>query len=215
MGRLKRDKPNSFEEWLLCRHKRGIGGSEAAAIVGVSKWMTANELWQIKTGQKERKDISDNPLVAQGHRMESGIRELYISYHPEYKVKYHPYELLYQSDRPWLFATLDGEIYTEDKRKGVLEIKTSTPQSKADWDNWNCQIPDQYMVQLLHQMLASGFDFADLVALLINKDRDFVIRTYHFERADYEEDLNWLLKKEEEFWKSIQNRTLPPMTLVI
>ena len=95
------------------------------------------------------------------------------------------------------------------------EVQTSTPQSKADWDKWNEQIPQAYMIQLLHQQLASGYEFADLMALLINSEGDFVVRTYHFERADYEEDLKWLLEKETEFWQSVQSKTLPPMTIVL
>ena len=215
MGRLCREKPKDEQSWIDSREKRGIGGSDAAAIVGVSPWKTANDLWMEKTGKKRPADISDDPFVAQGHRMENAIRELYKSYHPDYKVTYHKYHLLYQSDRPWLFATLDGEVVLPDKRKGILEVKTNTPVGRAGWAKWDCQIPRQYEIQLYHQMLASGFEFADLVALLINQDGDFTVRTYRFERAEHEEDLKWLLEKEDEFWKSIQNKTLPTMTLVL
>ena len=215
MGKLCREKPKDKKAWIQARSVRGIGGSDASAIVGASPWKTANDLWMEKTGQKQPEDISNDAFVAQGHRMENAIRELYASYHPDYKVTYHKYHLLYQSDRPWLFATLDGEVVLPDKRKGILEVKTNTPVGKAGWAKWDCQIPRQYEVQLYHQMLATGFDFADLVALLINQDGDFTVRTYRFERAEHEEDLKWLLEKEEEFWQSVQNRTLPPMTLVL
>lgn len=215
MGKLCRDRPKNEELWVKARADRGLGGSDAAAIVGVSTWKTANDLWLEKTGQKEPEDISNDPFVQQGHRMEHAIRELYKSYHPDYKVKHNPYHLLYQSDRPWLFATLDGEIVLPDKRKGILECKTNTPQSKQDWEKWNCQIPRAYEIQLYHQMLATGYDFADLVALLINQDGDFTVRTYRFERSEHEEDLKWLLGKETEFWQSVKNQTLPPMTLIL
>ena len=215
MGKLCREKPKTEELWVQARTSRGIGASEAAAIVGASPWMTAQELWQIKTGQKEAKNISDDPFVQQGHRMEYAIRELYKAYHPDFTVKYNPYHLLYQSDRPWLFATLDGEVIHPNKRKGILECKTSTPGNSAGWAKWDCQIPRNYEIQILHQMLASGFQFVDLMALLINQEGDFVVRTYHFERSDYEEELAWLLDKETEFWQSVQNRTLPKMTLIL
>ena len=214
MSVLRKAEIHSHDDWITARMK-GIGASEAASIVGRSPWMTAQELWQIKTGMKERKDLSGNPLVEQGHRMEYAIRELYSAYHPDYTVLYNQYYLLYQEDRPWLFATLDGEVVDKHGRKGILECKTSTPQGKSDWDKWNMQIPDQYMIQILHQFLATGYEFADLMALLINIEEDFVVRTYHFERKDYEQDLEWLLTKEEEFWKSVQNKTLPSMTIVL
>lgn len=212
---LKREKPKTEEQWLQARNNRGLGASEAAAVVGMSPWLSADELWKIKTGIKERLSLSDNPLIQQGKRMESAIRGLYAAYHPGYKVEYHQYDLLYQEERPWLFATLDGEVTDEKGRHGLLECKTSTPQSKADWDKWSEQIPQAYMIQLLHQQLASGYEFADLMALLINSEGDFVVRTYHFERTDYEEDLKWLLEKEEAFWQSVQSKTLPPMTIVL
>ena len=212
---LKREKIKSEKAWIKARDARGLGASEAAAIVGMSPWMTANELWQIKTGNKERPNLSDNPLIQQGKRMESAIRELYKAAHPEYKVRYHPYDLLFQTERPWLFATLDGEVTDENGRHGILECKTSSPQSKADWGKWDEQIPKNYHIQILHQLLATGWKFVDLMALLINKDKDFTVRTYHFERSDYEDDLKWLAQKEETFWWSVITKELPPMTLIL
>lgn len=212
---LKREKPKTEELWIKARENRGIGGSEAAAIVGMSPWMTANELWQIKTGNKGRQDLSENPLVQQGKRMENAIRELYKAYHPDYKVVYHPYDLLYQSDSPWLFATLDGEVIDDNERRGVLEVKTASPQSKAGWDEWNLQIPRQYYIQILHQMLATGWDFVDVIACLINREFDFTIRTYRFERLDCQESLEWLFEKEKLFWQSVQEKVIPPMVLII
>lgn len=215
MSTLKREKPADEESWSKARRARGLGGSDAAAVVGMSPWKTANDLWLEKTGAKEPPDLSDNPLIEQGKRMESAVRELYKAANPEYKVKYNPYDLLYQEERSWLFATLDGEVTDDKGRHGILECKTSSPQSRAEWGLWDEQIPKQYHIQILHQMLATGWEFVDLMALLINKERDFVVRTYHFERSDYEEDLRWLAQKEETFWWSVIRKELPPMTLIL
>lgn len=212
---LKREKPKTEELWVAARQNRGIGASEAAAVVGLSPWMTSRDLWEIKCGLKEREDLSGNPLIEQGHRMEGAIRELYKAYHPDYKVTYHPYDLLYQSERPWLFATLDGEIVDDKGRHGILEVKTSSPITKADWNKWDTQVPPQYFIQILHQMLATGWDFVDLIACLINQESDFVIRTYSFERSDFEEDLTRLLEKEEAFWQSVQKKVIPPLVMII
>ena len=214
MGKLCREKPKNEQDWILARAKRGIGGSDAANIVGISAWKNASELWQEMVGERKPQDISNNPLIEQGHRMEKPIRDMYKTYHKDRKVTYHKYDLLYQSDRPWLFATLDGEITLPDKRRGILECKTSTPIGKAAWEKWNYQVPDTYLIQALHQMLATGWDFVDLVALLINKEEDFTFRTYRIERAEHEEEMAWLLEKETEFWDSVQHKKIPPMTLV-
>lgn len=201
------------EEWLAARQIQGIGASEAAAIVGLSPWMSKNELWYIKTGKKVAKDLSGNAAVEQGIRMEGAIRTVFAARHPEFQVEHHAYDILYQTERPWLFATLDGEI-TESfadssVKKYPLEIKTSTPRGKADWDKWSDgKIPDNYYIQILHQMLATGWEKAYLTAFLYGKE-DIIIREYDFLRKDCEADLDWLLKEETEFYKSVVSGQKP------
>ena len=210
---LERICPTNREEWLAARQIQGIGASEAAAIVGLSPWMSKNELWYIKTGKKIAKDLSGNAAVEQGIRMEGAIRTVFAARHPEFQVEHHAYDILYQTERPWLFATLDGEI-TESfadssVKKYPLEIKTSTPRGKADWDKWSDgKIPDNYYIQILHQMLATGWEKAYLTAFLYGKE-DIIIREYDFLRKDCEADLNWLLKEETEFYKSVVSGQKP------
>ena len=210
---LERICPTNREEWLAARQIQGIGASEAAAIVGLSPWMSKNELWYIKTGKKIAKDLSGNAAVEQGIRMEGAIRTVFAARHPEFQVEHHAYDILYQTERPWLFATLDGEI-TESfadssVKKYPLEIKTSTPRGKADWDKWSDgKIPDNYYIQILHQMLATGWDGAYLTAFLYGKE-DIIIREYEFWRKDCEADLTWLLKEETAFQESIVSGQKP------
>ena len=210
---LERICPTSREEWLAARQIQGIGASEAAAIVGLSPWMSKNELWYIKTGKKIAKDLSGNAAVEQGIRMEGAIRTVFAARHPEFQVEHHAYDILYQTERPWLFATLDGEI-TESfadssVKKYPLEIKTSTPRGKADWDKWSDgKIPDNYYIQILHQMLATGWEKAYLTAFLYGKE-DIIIREYDFLRKDCEADLDWHLKEETEFYKSVVSGQKP------
>ena len=198
--------------WLRNR-RQGIGASEAAAIVGLSPWMTTTELWELKTGRKTETDKSDDEFISQGIRLEPALREVFQAIHPEYKVEYHQYDMLCQSDRPWLFATLDGEITDDYLRKGVLEIKTATPNGKAGWDKWNNQIPDYYFVQTLHQLLATGYDFVIVYAALFSNEGNVFLREYTIDRSDYEEDMAWLLGKEEAFWKSVEGKSAPPLLI--
>ena len=216
MGKPKRIKCKSREEWLAKREAlHGIGGSDCAAILGMSPWGTVNDLWLKKTGQKQPKDISNDPFVQQGVRLEPALRGLFKAVHPEFKVYHEPYDMWYQEERPWAFATLDGRIQTDDKKVGVLEIKTSSPNSKVAWAEWSEQIPQRYYMQCLHQCLCMDADFVILYACLFNRDSDYFIREYRFEREDMQADMDYLLEKEEEFWQSVQNRSLPPMTLIL
>ena len=126
MGELVRLTFPDRAQWLAGRH-RGIGGSEAAAAIGRSPWKTALTLWKEKTGAQAAPDLSGNEAVELGRRMEPAIRDFFMAQYPGYELYYGAYDILYQSDRPWLFATLDGELTeTDTGRKGILEIKTST-----------------------------------------------------------------------------------------
>lgn len=196
------------------RNAQGIGASEAAAVVGVSPWMTPMELWRLKVGAAQPKDLSGSPAVSRGVRMEPVLRDLYAAMHPHYTVDYHAYDILYQEDRPWLFATLDGEVTDDTGRRGILEIKTSTPNGKIGWAKWDGQVPLPYWCQIQHQMLATGWDFVDLLASLENMDGDLSIRTYRFERTELTDDLAWLLEREEDFYKNHVLTGTPPAAIL-
>lgn len=204
---------NSNSEWLAGRKEQGIGASSAAAVVGLSPWKTPTDLWKELTGQVKPKDLSDNQAVQQGNRMEPAIRYFFQCRYPEYELEYHQYDLIFQSERPWMFATLDGEFRTSNGRHGILEIKTATPKGKAGWEEWNGKVPQNYHVQILHQLLATGYDMAILCSALYSMNGDITIREYEFYREEQEEDMKWLLEREVRFWDSIQNDPVPPMSI--
>ena len=212
---LIREHHNSREDWLSARDRRGIGGSEAAAVVNMSPYMTSGELWDRKANKKNPANLSANEFVSKGVRVEPALRSLYKANHPEYIIEYYPYDLLYQKCRPWLFATLDGEIVKEDGSRGILEIKTATPNGHAGWKKWDRKVPNNYYLQCAHQLLATGYGFVVLYAGLYAKDGTMSIREYEIERNDIAEDMEWLLKEETKFWYSIETKTIPGLTLVI
>lgn len=196
--------------WLAGRAERGIGASEAAAVCGMSKWTTKNELWEIHTGRRERKDISGKDYVGRGHLMEGAVRDFYAALHPEYEIEHHPYDILFQEERPWLFSTLDGDISSSDGRNGILEIKTSAPNSREAWREWDGQIPQAYYCQCIHQLLATGWDFVVLQPALWHMNGDITLKdAFVIERSEHEADLAWLLQQEKEFWESVQTGKRP------
>lgn len=201
------------EEWLEGR-MQGIGASEAAAVVGMSPWMSKLKLWRLKVGAEKARDLSGSAAVSRGVRMEPALRSLYAAMHPNCTVDYFPYDILYQADRPYIFATLDGEITDEHGRKGVLEIKTSSPNGKAGWAKWDGQIPSNYFCQILHQMLATGYEFVDLMASLENMDGDLSIRTYHFEGTEQAANMAWLLEQETGFYQNNVLNGVPPAAIL-
>lgn len=211
------------EEWLKARLE-GIGASEAAAVIGRSPWLDNVELWRRKTGRKAAPDISCNEAVKYGHDAEGLIRGLFaLDYADRYEVSYGgAYDMVHNPDHPFIFATLDGRLKEiETGRRGVLEIKTTnivrSMQKEKWWGPDGPCIPDQYFVQVCHQLIATGFDFAVLHAQLkyhygddIRSER----RTYFIERAEVKDDLEYLLEAEVEFWtKYVLADKQPPLIL--
>lgn len=210
---LEYETHNSREEWLSCRGGH-LGASEAGSVCGLG-FMTPVELWKLKTGMTKEKDLSDNPSVAYGNRAEDALRSLFMAKHPELTLTYRQFDFLYQTERPWLRATLDGELTDEFGRRGILEIKTASCMKRAEWDAWRGRIPDGYLCQISHQLLATGFEFVYVFAELIAPDGHSEIRTYYFLREDMEDNMDFVLSEEEKFWNCVVTKTIPPVPLRI
>ena len=100
---------NNRKEWLKARQK-GIGGSDAASVLGISPWKTNVQLWEEKTGITEPEDISGKEVVRFGKESEAAIRQLFQLDFPEYQVSYDEFGMIAnEPDCPFIFATLDGE----------------------------------------------------------------------------------------------------------
>ena len=92
---------NSREEWLQGR-KNHIGGSDAAACVGLNPYKDNVQLWEEKVGLVLPEDISDKDYVQYGTEAEEYLRALFALDHPEYKVFYDPDNMFTNSKYPWM-----------------------------------------------------------------------------------------------------------------
>ena len=212
---LKRLHFKTREEWLEGRDEiKGIGGSDAAAALGYSKRKTPVDLWREKTGRAAAKDLSGVDYVQLGNRTEGPMRGLFAALHPEYEVKHFPFDILYQPERPWLFATLDGELTDiATQEHGILEIKKFEVQEASDWALWKDQVPQDYFCQVLHQLAATDYDFAWLWALLLKRDGNAELREYFFPRWIYEKDIGALVAGEIKFQSYVDTGKIPPQPL--
>ena len=213
----------NHEEWLKAR-LAGIGGSEAAAVIGQSPWCSNTELWRRKTGREVAPDISNNEAVKYGHDAEGLIRGLFaLDYAHKYKTEYlGEFDMVHHPEHRFIFATLDGRLTEiETGRKGILEVKTTSivrsMQKEKWWHDGKPCIPQQYYIQVLHQLLASGFDFAVLHAQLKYEYGDDIRserRTYTIERVDHQGSIDYLMAEEVKFWKEYVEKDIePPMIL--
>lgn len=207
---------SSREEWLKERKNR-IGGSDAAAIVGMNPYMTNVDLWEIKTGLTMQQDISHEPYVEYGTRAEEPLRRLFELDYPEYQVGYAENNLFLSDEVPFAHASLDGWLIDQKGRRGIWECKTSNIVSASSAAKWKDKIPDNYYCQICHYLMVTGWDFVILKAQLKYDypEEDIMLRTLHyrFERADMEQDIQYLREKEKEFWDHVQNGKKPFLIL--
>jgi len=139
-------------QWLEERRK-GVGGSDIAAILGLSPFKTAYQVYQEK--RKEVEDWQGNESTDWGSRLEPAIRQWYSD--KTGRSVMLPEKILYHEKYPFMLASLDG--FTDDQR--IVEIKTA--RSGRGWgEPGTNEIPDYYAAQVHHYMAVTRFDVADV-----------------------------------------------------
>lgn len=194
---LIRCKDNA--EWLQQRTK-GVGGSDVAAIMGLSPWKTPAQLWLEKTGRVQPEDLSGKPYVEFGNIMEPLIGKWYSERHPDRTVR-RVNAICQSLERPWAQASLDYEV-KDGERWGVLEIKTA--RTAQDWQDG---VPLYYLTQTVHYMTVTGRTFAD-VAVFFRDTCEFAEYRIEYD----EEDAQAIIGDVDGFWKDyVQADVMPQL----
>lgn len=212
MGILRKTY-HSRTEWL--QHRNGLGGSDSGAVCGWG-FKTPLQLWEEKVGNVQPQDLSGNERVDFGNSVEEPLRAMYRVMYPEHELTFTPYTILRRTEPELSFAfyTPDGELVEKATgRKGLYESKSVYATSAKVWNEWRDQIPKGYYAQILKGMAVGDFEFAVLFAILRRLDGDAELRRYTFERDDCKADIDWLIEKEKEFWRSVQTRKMPKLSL--
>lgn len=192
-------------EWHALR-AGGIGGSEIAAVVGLSPWTSPFQLWHRKRGLIGEQRQSE--AMEWGTRLEPVITQKFIDEHPEWAVRPTPGTYAH-SERPWQRCNPDGTLHSiisGDIAKGdysaLLEVKTVN--AYAD-DFTKDSVPVYYATQVQWQLDIFGLDVC-YAAVLIggNTYREYVIEANPTDQA-------YLREKAEVFWASVENDERPPI----
>ena len=205
----------SQKEWLAARSGR-IGGSDAAAILGLNPYKDNVQLWEEKAGLRQQEDISDKPYVKYGTQAEMHLRGLFRLDFPEYQIFYQEGNMWFNDRFPFAHASLDGWLVDQHGRKGILEIKTTNNLQSMQKEKWKDRVPDNYYIQLLHYLMVTEFEFAVLKAQLrFDYGGDIVLNTRHYfiERSEVEADIKYLQNAETTFWKQLQTGYKPALIL--
>ncbi|KVT82639.1 endonuclease [Burkholderia ubonensis] len=191
----------SRDDWLAVR-RTGIGGSDAAAAVGLNPYMSALELWLDKTGRSEgmpRPDPNDTtsptffgvllePIVAAVYTRQTGNKVRKVN-----AVLRHP-------TIPWMLANIDREIVgVRDVQ--ILECKTAGEFGARLWRDG---VPEYVQLQVQHQLAVTGKTAAHVAVLLCGQ----ALEVHRIDRDDAL--IGRLIELEARFWRFVESDTPPP-----
>ncbi len=227
MSITMKDFPNR-EEWLAARTQLGLGASEVATVCGVNKYQSALQLWEERTGRREKKE---NDAMKRGHEMEPIIRDRVMQRWGAYfDLQYNEFGMWINSDYPNQFATLDGILIAKEDnpavniagivlpvKKGekiILEIKSSEPPTLESYLEWR-KMPIIYKYQAAAQMMCSGIDkhilVADIGGRFATKPEE--IRFFFHTKTDLEEIINEIAQSVPTFFRMQVNGTAPSVAV--
>ncbi len=195
----------SEEDWLGYR-RQGIGGSDVAAIMGVSPFATLRDLYNDKCGNPDVIQTEDNWVAKEvGHRLEDLVAKIF-AYKTGYKVFAvrklfrHPFHSFMQANVDFFVELPDGSI-------AILECKTTNYNSKEKWNDG--AVPVNYEWQCRHYMAVMNLSCAYIACLYGNNENEFVYR-----RIDRDEVIEAdMIEMEAHFWNEyVLGRIEPPYT---
>ena len=181
------------EAWKELRSKY-IGGSDAAAVVGLNPYSSAYALWAEKTGKTAPFD--ENLATEVGTFLEEFVAKKFEQETGK-KVR-RCNQSIFNDEYPWAIANIDREIVGED---AGLEIKTTSEMLTKKFRGG--EYPTQYYAQCCHYLAMTGKQRWYLAVLIGN--RDFKIFTIERDEAEIEA----LMHAEEIFWSHVKSNTPP------
>lgn len=199
--KLVKTQELSRDDWLAVR-RTGIGGSDAAAAVGLNPYMSPLELWLDKTGRADGLPGPDpddttsptywgtllEPIVAASYTKQTGNKVRRVN-----TVLRHP-------TIPFMLANLDREIVGA-RDVQILECKTAGEFGARLWRNG---VPEYVELQVQHQLAVTGKTAAHVAVLLCGQ----ALEVFRIERD--EGLIARLVELEERFWRFVETDTPPP-----
>jgi len=132
------------DAWLE-RKRQGIGGSQAAAVLGLNPFVSPAKVWAHITGRIEQDP--ENNAMRMGLAMEQLTADLFMD---ETGLPVHRYGsdniMLWQrADRPWHLYSPDGTVDDPERGRCLYEGKTGSADFVAEWEGGD--VPLSYYFQ--------------------------------------------------------------------
>ena len=194
----------SREDWLAFRRK-GIGGSDAAAVLGISPFRTGVDLYYDKLGQSVEDDEQNWVAKEVGTLLEDLVARIFAK---KTGLTVCPMPVMFQhADHPWMLADVDRLVTMPDGRTAILECKTTNPNAVFKWEyDGKPIVPPYYEAQGRHYMAVMDLDRVYYCCLYGNSEDEVIIRSIDRD-PDYEAEL---IALEENFWMNHVQARIPP-----
>lgn len=192
--------PEKIIEPAPVDRQKFIGGSDAAAVMGLSPYATPVELWLEKTGQREREqpDPVRQRILDRGKKLEPFVLDMVLD---KLRERGHQIELIQRNQRyidpehPFLAAEIDFELLLDGEHING-DCKTVIGFARKKWgDEDTDEVPIEYAAQFMHGLMVTNRRRC-LVAALIGLDD---VAIYWVDRD--EETIAGMRAKEVEFWQ--------------
>lgn len=178
----------SYEDWLSLRRK-GLGGSDCAAAIGMNRYKSALDVWLDKTDKVTKE--ADNEAMYWGRTMEPVLRNEFAK-RTGFTVKESPF-MFSSIAYPFMLANVDGCVIEKDGTKALLELKTANGFSAKEWEEG---LPPEYFLQVQHYLAVLGLSKA-YVAVLIGGNN------FRYQAIDRDEDtIQTIIAMEADFWNN-------------
>lgn len=191
----KEIKYSTHEEWLDIRSKY-IGGSDAAAVIGMNPYKSRYSLWAEKTNKVP--PFEGNLTTKVGAYLEQLVADLFEE---ETGKKVRKKNSTMVNDLyPFACANVDRMVVGE---KAFLEIKTTNSIPLMKTLRNSDEFPEQYYCQVVHYLAVTGLEKAYLAVLINCRE----LKIYEMERDQAEIDA--LMNAEKDFWELVEKDTAP------
>jgi putative phage-type endonuclease len=165
---------------------KSIGGSDAPGVLGLSRWSSPLKVWAEKTGQVVPGEL-DNEAIHLGRELEDYVARRFTRLTGKQVRRVN--QQLVHPDHPFITGHIDRRVVGED---ALLECKTASAFKAKEWEGED--IPQEYIIQVMHYLAITGMKYAYIAVLIGNHD-------YQWKRIDADPDMiESLIQKEVAFW---------------
>ena len=185
----------SRDAWLVAR-RHSLGGSDAAAVMGLNPYKSPFALWAEKTGMVPEPDIGEKESVRLGNYLEPYVAQRFSEITGK-KVR-RENAILKNPDYPWAHANVDRMVIGE---KAGLECKTTSELNLRRFKNG--EYPANYYCQCVHYLAVTGYEKWYLAVLIGNRE----LRIFEIQRD--EDEIRALMESEKRFWDLVERRVPP------